>query len=174
MTRIQHQKTAGERLSQERIKNLVPDTDPDYQRLLSLAQGMVVLTSADFKPSGKPQKMRQLYKRVKNAVNKVLLECWREGLVFLVSKETAEKMAAKWGPLHYNAVSWALKKGKKEGRYICDSSDASAGSCLNSDEARRLLEEMYGEIEHPTLEGLMKMIHEYAEEMKAELGSAFS
>ena len=127
MTRVQHTKTAGERLSRERIEKLVPDTDPDRETLLSLAEGMVVLTAADFNPSGKPQMMRQLYKRVKNAVNKVLLECWKEGLVFLVNRETALKMAEKWGPLHYNAVSWALKKGRREGRYICDSSDASAG-----------------------------------------------
>jgi len=173
MAKAQHAERAAERLSEDRIRRLVPGDDPDRGRLLSLAQGMTVLTADSFAPTGRPQKMRGLYKRVKNAVNKVLVETWREGLAFIVTKEAAAKIAEVSGPLQYNTVSWAPKKDKPQGRNICDSSDDSTGNALNSEEAARKLEAMYGEIEHPTLEDLVTMVNEYADEMKAKLGNEF-
>jgi hypothetical protein len=63
MTRVQHASAAKDRLSGERIEGLVPENDPDRQRLLDLVEGMRVLTADDFAPSGKPPKMRALYKQ---------------------------------------------------------------------------------------------------------------
>jgi hypothetical protein len=134
---------------------------------------MKVLTSDDFVPTGRPQKMRGLYKKVKNAVNKVLVETWREGLAFIVTKETAAKIAESSGALQFNTVSWAPKKDKPQGRNICDSSDDSAGNAINSSEAAAKLEELYGKIEHPTLQELVEMINNFADEKREEMGSAF-
>ena len=173
MVKAQHAMRASDRLSKERVEQMVPDSDPDRERLMSLVEGMVVLTADDFAPSGRPQKMRGLYKRVKNAVNKVLAETWREGLAFIVTRDTADKIAATSGKFQFNTVSWAPKKDKPQGRNICDSSDDSAGNALNSEEAAAKLEGMYGRIEHPTLEELMGMVNGFADEMKAKMGSTF-
>jgi len=173
MARAQHAARASGRLSKERIERLVPQEDPDRERLMSLVEGMIVLTADDFAPSGRPPKMRGLYKRMKNAVNKVLAETWREGLAFIVTKETAEKIVMTSGKVQFNTVSWAPKKDKPQGRNICDSSDDSAGDALNSEAAAAKLEEMYGRIEHPTLEELMEMVNGFVDDMKAKMGSAF-
>ena len=173
MARAQHETMKKERLSRERINKVVPDNDPDKQRLEDLVEGMRVLTADDFKPSGEPPRIRNLYKRVKGAVNKVLAEMWKEGLVFIVSKETAVTMAEQHGPMQFNTVSWASKKDKKAGRNICDSSDDSGGVALNSEQARMKLEEMYGEINHPTLEDLMGMVNGYADTMRQQMGDEF-
>ncbi len=173
MSRVHQAARRENRLSRERIEQWVPPDDPDHHRLLSLADGMIVLTADDFEPVGRPPKMRNLYKRVKGAVNKVLAEIWAEGLAFIVTKQTAALLAQKSGPLQYNTVSWAPKKGKPQGRYICDSSDASAGAALNSNAAAKKLEEFYGSIVHPTLEELINMINEYADEMRATMGEDF-
>jgi hypothetical protein len=173
MARAHQASRASERLSRERIEEWVPAEDPDRQRLLSLAEGMAVLTSDNFEPAGDPPRMRALYLKVKNAVNKMLFEIWEEGLAFIVTKDTADKMAALHGPWQYNAVSWAPKKGKPQGRHICDSSDPSAGVALNSEEAARKLESMYGPIEHPTLDDLVQMINDFVDQAQEELGDDF-
>lgn len=173
MSRAHQEARRHERLSHERVERWVPSDDPDRQRMFSLADGMNVLTADDFEPVGRPPKMRNLYKRVKNAVNRVLAEIWSEGLAFIVTKQTAALMAERNGPLQYNTVSWAPKKGKPQGRYICDSSDASAGAALNSDAAAQKLESFYGKIAHPTLEELINMINDYVDELRATMGDDF-
>ena len=64
--------------------------------------------------------------------------------------------------------SLGAENGKKSGRCIFDSSD---GAPLNSDEACLELEKLYGAIEYPTLKGLVRMVLEYAAEMKQKLGA---
>ena len=169
MVARQHQGMTTERLSAERVCKWVPVTDPDYARMLLLADGMRVVRGEDFMPNGKPPPMRNLYKKVHKAVNKVQAKLWMDGLVFLLPREVADKC----GPLHYSPAHWAPKVGKKSGRCIFDSSDGKFSAPLNSDEARLELERLYGAIEHPTLEDLVRMVLEYAAEMKQKLGAAF-
>ncbi len=173
MARRQHAKGGADRLSRERVNAHVPLDDPDRARMESLVEGMQVLTEEGFQPNGEPPRMRSLYKKVKKAVNKVLADMWKEELVFVVSKGTADRIAEECGGIQYNAVSWARKKDKKQGRNICDSSDNSTGSALNGKRAKELMEEMYGKIEHPNLDRLVSMVNAYTDRMQAELGNAF-
>ena len=154
MVARQHKVMRAERLNVGRIREWVPETDPDYNRMLRLADGMQVVREGSFTPNSKPPPMRKLYRKVHKAVNKVQAELWKDGLVFLLPKEIADKC----GPLHYSPAHWAPKAGKKSGRCIFDSSDDKFSTPLNSEEARVKLEELYGAIEHPTLEDLVQMV----------------
>lgn len=165
----QHKSMLHDRLSEDRVQKWVPEVDPDHARMLRLAQGMQLLRAEEFEPNGTPPPMRTLYKKVHKAVNKVQSELWKSGLVFILPRAVADKC----GTLHYSPAHWARKAGKKSGRCIFDSSDGKYNSPLNSDEARVRLEALYGNIEHPTLDELVQMIMEYADEMKEKLGEEF-
>ena len=173
MVEEEHALMRRDRLSAERIDEWVEREDPDRQRLLDLVVGMRVLTAEDFQPNGRPSPKRKLYLRVKNAVNKMLVDMWERGLVFILPTAEASKIEG----LHYHPAHWARKKGKRCGRQIGDLSDQSGGTALNSEEAKRLLEQLYGKIEHPTDAELVNMVLNYAARMKFEFeqrGEIFS
>jgi len=75
--------------------------------------------------------------------------------------------------LHLSPAHWAEKKGVEAGRPIYDASDGKYGRALNSKEAKNRLKAHYGEIHHPTIEGLVNMVCEYAEEQMVLLGDLF-
>jgi len=166
-----HEEMLPDRLSSDRISQWVPESDPDLVRLQGLVRGMRVLTdTTEFSPNGKPPPLRKLYERVKGAVNKTLLALWEEGLVFIVTKEVAQMM----GKLHYTPTHWTKKVGKPGGRYLFDSKDRKFGPALNSDRARELLRELYGDIIHPTIEDIIIMILDFEDNMREQYGEEFS
>lgn len=157
MTEKQHRSNQESRLSNDRIETWIDSSDPDYDRLHDLVGGMRVFVSQDFQCNNTPPPQRKLYQQVANAVNKILLESWKEGLVFIITRDTAAKLQ----PLHYSPVHWTTKVGKESGRNLFDSSDDHHGCCLNTDEAKHLLETFYGSIEHPTLRDICNMIMKF-------------
>lgn len=155
MVQQHHQQRSGIRLSLERIAKNVPATDPDYSIISDLADGMRVFTASTFMSNTTPPPLRKLYVQVACAVNKILLDSWKEGLVFILPAQ----VALQHFHLHYSPVHWTTKVGKKCGRNLFDSSDDSKGPCLNSEEARIMLEKYYGIIEHPTITDVATMIN---------------
>ena len=155
MVATHHRSRSQYRLSQERVVKWVPKSDPDYERISDLVGGMRVLISSEFQSNQKPPPQRKLYLQVSKAVNKILLESWTEGLVFILPRDVALQLQQ---PLHYSPVHWTTKVGKKCGRNLFDSSDDQHGPCLNSEEARVMLEELYGTIEHPTIKDICELI----------------
>lgn len=181
MVTSHHQSREASRLSLHRIQEWVPPSDPDYDRLRDLADGMRVFLSPAFVCNNRPPPKRKLYLQVAKAVNKILLESWRDGLVFIVTRDTAHKFDS----LHYSPVHWTTKVGKKSGRNLFDSSDDQWGPCLNSEEAKTALENFYGTIEHPTIQEISDMIirflstvdvsqHHHVILWKADLKGAFT
>ena len=81
--------------------------------------------------------MREIYLKLKNAVNKMLLSLWDDKLAFVMTKDAVNRC----GPMSFSAASWAPKSQKASRRYIFDSSDASHGPSLYSDQARERLRE---------------------------------
>jgi len=156
------QKSRGQRLSVERVETFMTDRDEDYQRMMSLTGGLQVLVDPVFRPNLTPPPKRNLYLKVKNAVNKVLQQLWQPS-----------SCAKQLGPLHYTSKHWTTKKGKKSGRYLFDATDNKHGCALNSDAACELLRARYGEIEHPTINKLAQMVLQFIERMLAERGSLF-
>ena len=164
MVEEEHRLMSQQRLSVERIDEWVDRNDPDRQRLLDLAVGMRVLAAEDFQPNLRPPPKRNLYLRVQNAVNKMFVDMWERGLVFILPSADASKIEG----LHYHPAHWARKKGKRCGRQIGDLSDRPGGTALNSEDAKILLERMYDKIEHPTDTDLVNMVLNYAARMKLE------
>ena len=182
MVQQQHRTREQHRLSTQRIDTWVPHDDPDRDRLLDLVTGMRILLPSTFVPNNTPPPQRKLYLQVSNAVNKILLESWKEGLVFILPRSVATSFSQ---PLHYSPVHWTTKVGKKCGRNLFDSSDDKYGPCLNSDEAKVMLETYYGTIEHPTIQTICQMVTQYSNSVnpsernniilwKADLKGAFT
>jgi hypothetical protein len=166
----ERQKTKDNRLSVDRINSLIDQSDPEYARLISLANGMKVFTNRSFILNKLPPTIRPLYSRVQGAVNKTIVDLWKDNLVFILSNEEAKKL----GDLHFSPVHWTKKKGKKSGRYLFDASDSNHGSCLNSQEASDMLQEYYGVIIHPTIDKLIRMILSFIQRMRIEMGDNFN
>lgn len=177
----QHQR-ASQRLSLPRVNAWLQPSDPDYDRLCDLATtGMRVFLSPNFSCNSEPPPQRKLYLQVSKAVNKILFESWKEGLVFILPRRVAQRIQ----PLHYSPVHWTTKVGKQCGRNLFDSSDDKYSACLNSDEAKLQLEQYYGVIEHPTIKDICNMITQYTNSIpnnehnhivvwKADLKGAFT
>ena len=167
MVQQHHQQRSMSRLSAERIARIVPSSDPDYSRILDLADGMRVFIANTFMSNNEPPPLRKLYVQVACAVNKILLDSWSEGLVFIVPLHVAKQHFH----LHYSPVHWTTKVGKKCGRNLFDSSDDSRGPCLNSEDARVMLENYYGTIEHPTITDVAIMINKRITEVQSSNNS---
>jgi hypothetical protein len=59
--------------------------------------------------------------------------------------------------------------GKECGRTLFDSSDDKHGHPLNTDQVRDMVREYYGEINHPTIDGIVTMILEFIDENKCSI-----
>ncbi len=168
LTEHHHQAMSSQRLSPERVIEWVDPSDPDYQRILDLAEvGMRVFTHASFQPNGKPQQLRTRYiKKVRPAVNKIVHKSWSNGLVFIIPRSIADNLQP---PLHYSPMHWTTNAGKPQGRMLIDSSDNSGnGHALNTEEARVQLENYYGTIEHPTLHTIVELIVKFRNNLPQE------
>ena len=170
---------AADRLSLHRVRQWVPADDPDRHRIESLAtRGMNLIVSPVFCPNGTPPPIRQLYKQVAGACNGMFQDLWRNDLAVILPSA----LAAGIHGVHYSAAHWAKKAQTPKGRQIFDSSGRDPATALNSEWAAQALEECYGQIVHPTLEKLVRMILRVGDRFgsanislwKADLAKAFT
>ena len=152
--RTTQQEHAASRLSHERVDYWIPPSDEDFNRLHDLVDGMRVLVSDNFSPNQGPPPLRNMYKRASPAVNRLLYEWWQEDLAMIVKTSILTTQTG----VHFSPAHWTTKAGKREGRVLFDSSDDSFGSSLNSDEARELLRQRYGDIAHPSVDDFVLMV----------------
>jgi len=178
---MKHQASmAHDRLSLDRISRWISPDDPAYNLLIDLVMGMKLFIDDNFVPNNAPPPKRKLYLEVCQAVNKGFLESWEDDLVFIFPKN----IMTQFGDIHYSPVHWTTKVGKECGRTLFDSSDDKYGSSLNSDQARELIRNYYGEITHPTIEDIVNMVLDFIREnqcsikdivlYKADLSKAFT
>ena len=72
------------RFSRERIRALVPETDPDYEYLLTLADGMAIYPLPTFQQRSKPMGIRRLYSELQAPIiNKLLYKQWSSEKCFI-------------------------------------------------------------------------------------------
>jgi hypothetical protein len=138
---------------------LSPD-NPELDRLLILATGMVVPLPAGFVSNGATSltrpKLRKLYLQTHRAVDCKFFEMATAGLAFVLPMERAEQIPG----IHFSPAHWAIKQGKECGRPIIDSSDRSAtASVLNSREVAAAAAEIWADIELPTILQVIEEIH---------------
>ena len=166
------------RLSVHSIHATIRPSDPDFDLLLSLVEGIPIVTAAAFVPNSKPPPLRAKYLRVASAVNKMMFELYLKGLIFIIPTVTALTING----IHFSSTHWAKKKGKAQGRPIGDASSDAHGSALNSSEVKQKVDEMWGSIKHPTIDTLVRMIYRVAKRVgwskvvmwKIDLKGAFS
>ena len=147
-------------LSEERVRELIPEGDPDFGRMLELAGGVRIDTDTDFVHAKEPLKIRNKYRKVATAVHKLIYSSYLEGHVIILP---TEQVSLHIEDRHFSAIHWTVNKDKDPGRMLTDTGSAETGSPLNSEEAKRLAEERWGPITHPTLKDLMGMVTEAAE-----------
>ena len=180
MVREEHDSKAHDRLSHARINSLLGSEgqgggrrdgreNRDWERLHRLVDGARVLVDEDFAPNNRAPPLRSLYRRVSKAVHKLLLELWKEEKVFIVTKD----VAAKLGALHYSPTHWARKAGKVLGRNIFDASDGKFSTPLNTKTVKAMVRECYGDIRHPTIDEIVRMVMDFARDKQQELGEGF-
>lgn len=143
---------------------LVPDLSPDdFTRLCTLASsGITVPLSPRFQRCATPPPLRAKYVQVAAAVNKLIFDQYTTGTVALLPLEVALSIPG----IHFSPQHWTEKKGKAQGRIICDvaNADDPSTSPLNGspgpdrDALRATIEDSWGPIRHPTLAALMQMI----------------
>ena len=146
---------ANDRLNRARVDQLRND-NPEKTLLYDLAEGMRVPLPPGFLPNGKSPtaRLRGTYLKVHTAVNKMLGEVVEQRLAFLLPKALAVNLI---GNLHLCAAHWTVKKGKPSGRPIGDLTYID-GIPLNSDFTTNEAANYYGEIKHPTIEDIVKMV----------------
>ena len=160
LVRERHQEMAARgRLSVSSIEAYVDEDDPDRQTLVDLVEGIPILVSEDFVPSGAPAPPRTKYVRLAPCVNRLMTDLHSKGLILMLPTETVCRIPGS----HFSETHWALKKGKKCGRPIGDASSRDNGFSLNCDEVKIVVEEACGKIHHPTLRSLMQTVLEFAE-----------
>ena len=145
------------RLSEDRVGQCISADNPERERLLGLAGGMRVPLPADFQPNGQfPRvKLRTLYLKTQSAVNKMLYSLYEQQLAIILPREEVEKSGVAY---HTSMAHWTTSKDKASGRPLFDSKDESRGSALNGRTAKRMAEEIWGIIEHPTIIDIVDMI----------------
>jgi hypothetical protein len=158
MTLEAQSQEAGDRLSVSRVQASISPTDPDYDRILSLAkEGFHVPRDPTFQPVSDPPGLRNLYVKVSAAVNRQLVKEWHDNQCFILPTEITRKVEER----HYAPIHWVPKPVEDGeislGRKLVDHSDLSSGHSLNAGTSKDQAEEMYGELRHPTIVTFVRM-----------------
>lgn len=112
------------------------DDDDDFGHLVSLLDGIEIITVPGFQANKAPLPLRPKYLAVKSCINKMLYEQHAAGSILLLSTEVAKSIP----DIHYSTVSWTPKPNVKKGRLLGDPSNSSPGlSVLNADGIKPLL-----------------------------------
>jgi hypothetical protein len=147
-------KATGRGLSIESINAVVPPSDPDYEGLCKMVDGIPILTAEDFVPNLRPPPLRDKYLKLAPCVNRLMASLYDAGLIFIIPTAEAVQIAG----IHFSQTHWTRKVGKKQGRPIGDASAKEGGCCaLNSDRVEELGVARWGQITHPTATQLAAM-----------------
>ena len=154
-----HKTNKDVRLSSDRIKKYIPTSDPDYYNLHRLVEGIPIFTSKHFLPNnGEPMKLRAKYLAMPSVINRLVYELHEAGKVIILPTDTAKENRI----TYYSALSWTTKVGKPKGRLIGDASATESGTPLNNTEVKNLFDENFGNIHHPTIVEIARMINDVA------------
>ncbi len=100
--------TAGDRLSEERVRNLLTldEFGEDFRRLIRIARGVRIVVPPDFIPCNDPPPLRRKYKvEVPNAVNKLLGKQWDAGTVIILPTELVRRYIP---GVHFSFQHWTV------------------------------------------------------------------
>ena len=163
MVRTRLELLSPDRLSASRVEGLRAD-NPERPLMFDLVIGMKAFIPEGFVANGLSERspLRKKYVTVSTAVNKMFGEVVKQKLAFLIPLETAQKCVPN---LHLGKAHWTVKKGKPSGRPLGDLSGAD-GTPLNTDAMSDEASSYYGKIVHPTIDEIVRMIHDFWTEDK--------
>jgi hypothetical protein len=159
----EHQRQrAHNRLSEGRIRQVVPPNDPDFERLLKIAAGIHITLPNDFVPRSDRPMMRKRYLQVAGAVNKLLYKQWLVGTVMILPTLLLTQVPG----IHFSPQHWTTKAGKACGRVVCDTANGDNEDFVpvngrgedDKEQLRVSLIEEWGPIKHPTVTDLALML----------------
>ena len=162
---------AHNRISKDRIVAIfgpngerIPGVDAkDIQILMEFAvNGITPPTSPSFKPeSHDVAPLRDRYIKLHHTINKLLYKLYQDGMMVFLTDHDAKRIPG----IHLSPQHHADSKGKPEGRIIGDLSGQHSenftplnGSALDKDLLRDNIKLQWGEIHHPTVDLLVKMV----------------
>jgi len=148
------------RLDEERVRAVVSETDPDFDRVLALVGGVPIFTSEGFQHNGKSPPLRAKYLRMRAVVNKLVYDLYERGLVIVLPTEQAVKIEG----IHFSMAHWTTQATKEKGRFLGDVGADETGTPLNADEVKLRFDEVMGQIEHPTIVDICERILKAAEQ----------
>jgi hypothetical protein len=163
MVRDRLELLSPDRLSASRVERL-RDDNPERRLMFDLVIGMKAFVPEGFVANGSLPRtpLRKKYVTVSTAVNRMFGEVVKQKLAFLLPLEVAQKCVPN---LHLGKAHWTVKKGKPSGRPLGDLSGAD-GTPLNTPLMSDYAGDYYGKIIHPTIDEIVRMIHDFWTEAK--------
>jgi len=153
------------RLSHDSVNEWVSPSNPDFNNIHELSDGVPFLVPDNFVPNGAPYGLRKKYIAMASVINRLLFDLYEKKLCIIVHTSDILKvqLSTRFGPrpckpLQYSSVHWTTKRGKPKGRPLGDSSAEESGQPLNSDEVKAMIDDRWGQITHPTINRLAQMI----------------
>lgn len=177
LVRFRQRERKGDRLNVDRVNRLGIKNSIWKERLLSIANGIPIITAPGFSPTNTPPPLRRKYTDIAPAINKQVYDLYQKGLVIILPTEVAKGIEG----VHFSAIHWTAQHDKEQGRTLADPSSGS--NPLNTPAAKEIVDRVCGKIEHPTLQELMNMVINYGELIgsfddlqlwKRDLAGAFS
>ena len=165
LVRAKQESMKSQRLNVDRIQRVISSANPDRDRLLLLASGMPLLHDPSFKGStmrGRPRQS-QSFHEAGAAVEKMMYsDFWEQGLAIILTEDDVATLPL----LGLCLAGWAKKQGKECGRPIVNGSGRRSmlpTEVLNSEYAKSKATELFGEIRHPVIGDIPRMIATYSD-----------
>ena len=141
--------------------NEVFSTDPEYSRLLSLAQdGVIIDTPDDLIRQSVPEPPRQLQQQLDLVYRKHASKVWAKGYGVILRHDILSK--ADLDRIHFNPAH-ITPKPPGGSRFLMDCSNSESGNVLNTPEVKEKVIERYGRIKHETFTTIVCGWYDYVE-----------
>jgi hypothetical protein len=171
LCKYKQRKLASNRISPARIHSIfgpagdkLPGVNPrDIAILVDFAANGITPPVA---PSFQPQAinvppLRDRYIKLQHPINRLLYKQYTDGTMIMLLLQSAQRIPG----IHFSPQHHADSKGKPEGRVIGDltgqhdeSYTPLNGSPQDKDDLREVIRQQWGDIKHPTVDELVKMV----------------
>jgi hypothetical protein len=158
----------GNRFNPERCEKMFSE-DIEIERLRALAkEGAVIDVAESFVPSAWPGDLCYLAKHMPSVFEKHAVQLWEKGRVLLFHWDMMEHEGMAIESRHFSDARWTYKKESRLGRFLIDCTFAAVGWALNSEEAKELIRERYGDMTCPTIQQIVLLWFEYIRREKVQ------
>ena len=159
---------AGTRLSATRIHATLHPENPEYAKMLRLADGFPLLTDAEYVPNGNRSwpGVSRLCKAAQGPIGKMFHDgMHQKGLAIYLRSSVVRQYIKDAG---ISAGGWAIAAGKRKGRAITNCSFAGRGNTpLNTPNVKEASDSLWGRISLPTIGDHARLLLDYFADMRA-------